>query len=485
MKTLSLALALGVALSALPSAARAADVPDRTQPPAAGPLPAVTFPDAVTQTLPNGLRVFVLPIHKQPMVTFRLLIKGGDSRDNGKPGLAALTASLLNKGTRDLPAAEFAKKTDFLGIRVEAASDDDAVAVTASGLSSYSREVIGFLRDAALRPAFRQDEVDKEKTKTISSLAQKKMEPEDLACRLRDKLLYGDHPYGAYATPESVQAIGREDLVAFHGAQFAPANATLAVVGDVDAEAVLRQVKEFFGGWQAAPALQSGVQMGFPQINGISVHVVNRPGSVQSNIVVAGRGVPRNNPDFAELGAVNSVLGGGMSGRLFANLRERHGFTYGSYSGFPAKKMGGAFCATAEVRNAVTGAAVAEILGELRRITSEPIPEGELALQRNFLVGNFLMSVEKEQRTAERLQEIDLYGLPKDYYQTYAAKLAALGPDKAFELAKKYIHPDDLVIVVVGEAREIVPQLAPIGPVTVYDTDLKPEPKASEQNPAK
>ncbi|MCX6968172.1 MAG: pitrilysin family protein [Verrucomicrobia bacterium] len=469
MKTLSILLALGIAALPLQAATL-----DRTHPPAAGPLPTATFPDPVTETLSNGLKVFVLPIHKQPMVTFRLLVKSGDVFDGGKPGLAALTAALLNKGTDALTASEFAKKTDFLGISVEAGSGDDALTVTASGLSCYSNEILGFLRDAALRPTFRQEEVDKEKMKMVSNLAQKKMDPEDLSARLRDKLIYGEHPYGAYATPESVQSITRDDLVQFHGHYFQPNNATLVIVGDVEPSAVLAQVKEAFAGLKPAPeAAETKALREFPPVKGVTVHVVDRPGSVQSAILVAARGIAKNNPDAPQLSVVNSVLGGGMSGRLAENLREKHGFTYGASSGFSAKKLGGTFSAEAEVRNAVTGAAVEEILNELKRISSEPIPENELALQRSLLVGNFLMSVENERRLGERLQEIDLYGLPKDFYKTYAKKIAGLKPEKAAELARKYIDPNDLVIVVVGEAKEIVPQLEKFGKVTVYDTDLK------------
>lgn len=504
MKTLSIALAVGIAATVVTSIAHAAkpgkskpsttpttDAVDRTKQPPAGPLPEVVFPDAVTETLPNGLRVFVLPIHKAPMVTFRLLVKSGEIFDGTKPGLAALTASLLNKGTDGLTAGEFAKKTDFLGISVEAGSTDDALVVSASGLSRYSPEILGFLRDVALRPAFRQEEVDKEKVKTVSNLTQKKSSPEDLAVRLRDKLLYGEHPYGAYATPESVQSITRDDLVKFRDTHFLPNNATLVVVGDVEPAAVLAQVKEVLGDWKEGkvPDLHVGefdslksidaksprfLLPQMPPIKGVTIHVVNRPSSVQSNIIVAGRGVAKNNPDAPELSVVNSVLGGGMSGRLFANLREKHGFTYGAYSGFSQKKLGGAFSATAQVRNEVTGPAVQEILNELKRINGEPIPENELALQRNYLVGNYLLSVENDQRMGERLQEIDLYDLPEDFFKTYAKKLAGLSPEKAAELAKKYIDPNNLVIVVVGEAKEIVPQLEKLGKVTVYDTDLKP-----------
>lgn len=462
---------LALSLAAAPFAV--ADI-DRSQPPAAGPLPGVTFPDAVTETLPNGLKVFILPTDKQPMVTFRLLIKAGDSLDGEKHGLADLTAALLNKGTDKLSAAEFAKKTDSLGIRVEASSDDDATFVAASGLSRDSAQILDFLRDAALHPAFRQEEVEKEKRKMLAELEQKKMEPQELAVRLRNKLLYGNHPYGAAATEESVKAITREDVVGFHNAFFVPYNATLAVVGDVDPATVLKQVKEVFGGGELKPLPCRTPPPALPEVKGVSVAVVNRPGSVQSNILVAGRGVAKNNADLPQLGVVNTVLGGGMSGRLFANLREKHGYTYGAYSGFTAKQYGGTFGATAQVRNAVTGAAVQEILNELKRIHAEPIPEPELALQRNYLVGNFLMSVENDERTAQRQQEIDLFGLPADYYKTYAGKLAAVTPERAAELTKQYIDPAHLVIVVVGEAKEIVPQLEKFGKVSVYDTDLKP-----------
>lgn len=479
-------LALGVllvvtsaSLSAVQPKAKPAATPpdgavDRTKAPPAGPLPELKFPDAVTETLPNGLRVFVLPVHKQPMVTYRLLFKSGDTSDDGKPGLASLTAALLNKGTDAVTAEEFARKTDTLGISVEAGSADDYTVVSASGLSRYSPEIVGFLADAALRPAFRESEIAKEKTKAVSSLVQKKADPEDLSVRLRDKLLYGQHPYGAYPTPESVQSITRDDLLRFHRGYFVPNHASLVVVGDIDPATVLAQIKEAFKDWKPGGADDSRRVANFPEIKDVTVHVIDRPGSVQSNVIVACRGVAKNNPDVPELSVLNSVLGGGMSGRLFANLREKHGYTYGSYSGFAQKKYGGAFTATAEVRNAVTGAAVGEILNELRRLRDEPIPDKELGLSRNFLVGNYLLSIENDQRMGERLQEIDLYGLPEDFFKTYAQKLAGVTPEKAAGLARKYIDPQKLVIVVVGEAREIVPQLEKYGKVTVYDADLKP-----------
>ena len=446
---------------------------DRTKPPEAGPFPVVHFPDAITETLPNGLRVYILASHREPTVTYRLLIKSGELFDGSTPGLTSLTAAMLNKGTSELTADQFAQKTDFLGASVEASSSDDAISITATGLSKYTSELLEFLRDAALRPAFREEELKQQKLQEISNLAEKKMDPSSLSIRLRDKLLYGSHPYGAFATPESVQSLTRDDLVKFHDVHFVPNNAALVIVGDVDPATVQAAVKKTFGDWKEGtlPPLELPA---FPKVEGISVHLVDRPGSVQSNILVAARGVPRSNPDTPELSVVNSVLGGGFSGRLFANLREKHGFTYGAYSGFQEKKHGGTFSATAQVRNAVTAPAITEILNELKRITADPVPESELKLQRNYLAGNFLISLESDERTAERFQERDLYQLPADFFKTYAQRLTAVTPEKAEELARKYIDPNDLAIVVVGEARDVLPQLQKLGKVRVYNTDLKP-----------
>lgn len=468
---------------------------DRRTPPAAGPLPTVNHPEALTETLANGLRVIVLPDHRQPTVTYRLVIKSGSLFDGDKPGLVALVASLLNKGTAELSADEFAQKTDFLGLKVEAGSSEDSLSISATGLSRDNAALLNFLKGATLAPAFKPEELEKERLRASTELVQKKANPSDLAGRLRNKLLYGEHPYGAFATPESIKAITRDDLQQFHDAHFIPNNASLVLVGDVDPKAAMEEIKRTFEDWKKAevPTLRvaGGVESidprftlpAFPKIEGVSYHLVDRPASVQSNVLVAGVGVPRNNTDLPELSVVNSLLGGGFSGRLFGNLREKHGYTYGAYSSFGARKLGGAFSATAEVRNAVTGPASTEILNELTRITTEPIPEEELSLQRNYLAGNYLMSQESDKRTAERLQEIDLFGLPEDYYTTYAQRLNAVTPATASALAKKYIHPENLVVVVVGNAKEVLPQLEKLGPVSVYNQDLKPIKPSGDAKP--
>lgn len=467
---------LALAFILHPSSFILADL-DRTHPPKPGPAPKAPFPDFKEDTLPNGLKIFAVEDHRQPTVTLRLLVKGGDSVDGRQPGLADTVAALLNRGTEKRSAEEFAKETDFLGASVEAGSGADALTVNAEGLMKDLPKVLDLFADAALHPAFPDDELAKEQRQAISALEQSKQVPASLASKLRGKLLYGsEHPYGSYATEESLGSMKHADLVRYHAQNFSPDNATLAVVGDFKTAEVLPLVEKAFAGWAVAKSdtARTPVFPDTPKLpDTLTINLVNRPGSVQSNILVCGKGVPRNNPDVPEMGVLNSILGGGFSGRLFQNLREKHGYTYGSSSGFSMNRQTGIFSASAEVRNAVTAPAIEEIFNEIRRIDAEPVPDPELEMQRQYLAGNYLLSLENPGVTAARVQEIDLYKLPVDYFKTYASRVAKVSVDKIKELAGKYVHPDGLTVIVVGEAKEIKPALEKLGPVTVYDTDLK------------
>ena len=456
-----------------------ADV-DRTQPPPPGPAPAASFPAYETRILANGLRVYVVEDHRTPTVTLRLLVKSGDASDRGVIGVADATASLLNRGTARRTALDFAALTDFLGAHLEGSSNADATNLIASGLVKDLPKLVDLLGDAALHPAFPEDELAKHKKQMLSAIVQGKQRPATLAAELVGKLLYGPtHPYGNYLTEENVGALTRDQLVRFHALHFSPDNATLAVVGDLKANDAMPLIEKAFGDWKVAPGTDDSDPI-FPDLppppKALAVHLVDRPGSVQSAIIVCRRAVSRDNPDAPELGVLNSILGGGFSGRLFQNLRERHGYTYGSSSSFSMNRVAGTFEATAEVRNAVTLPAIQEILNELRRLDAETVPDPELGMQREFLAGNYLLSLESAGRTAARVQEIDLYKLPVDYYKTYASRVSGVSADKLKALADKFLgNPDKggWVVVVVGEAKEIKAQLETLGTVTVYDTDLK------------
>ncbi len=446
---------------------------DRTQKPAPAPAPAASFPDYELRELSNGLKVFVIEDERTPTLTLRLLIKSGSVMDGQKTGLAGFAAGLLNRGTATRDAATFARESDYIGMHLSAAAGSDAIAVSASGLTKYTDKILALFSDAVLHPAYPAEQFAKEQRKTLSALAAEKQEPANLGDKLVGKVIYGAHPYGAYKTPESVQSITREDLVAFHKNTFLPNNATLAIVGDVKTEQILALVEKALAEWKAGEVPKLVVAPA-PKLTGVSVHIVDRPGSVQSNISICEPGPTRNDPSIPELGVLNATLGGGFSGRLFQNLREKHAWTYGATSAFDMRKWAGAFEATAETRNEVTHLAVIETLKEIARLRDEPVPEPELELQRQYNIGNYLMSLESTARTAQRVQDIDLYGLPADYYKSYARRMAAVTSASAQELARKYLSVENVAITVVGEAKDIAPELGKLGKVFFYDTDLKP-----------
>ena len=364
-------------------------------------------------------------------------------------------------------------ETDSIGVTVEASSGPDAIFVAAGGLTKYTDQILDLFSDAVLHPGFPAEQFTRLQRKTLSSLKAEEQQPASLAEKLAGKVVYGNFPYGDYLVPENVENIHREDLVAFHHAHFLPNNASLAIVGDVKADAILPLIEKAFGSWQKGevPALNLPE---VPKLQGLTIHLVDRPGSVQSNIIVLSDAPARNNPDLPELNVVNATLGGGFSGRLFQNLREKHGWTYGSMSAFDYRKLAGDFEATAETRNEVTGPAVAEILKEITRLRTEIPNSDEIALQRQYNVGNYLLSLENTSRTAQRVQDIDLYELPADFYKTYAHRMSDVTAEQVEELAKKYLTTENIAIVVVGEAKDIQPELEKIGKVIVYDQELKP-----------
>jgi zinc protease len=449
---------------------------DRSQKPAPGPAPEASFPPYEDFTLPNGLRVFLIQDDRRPTITLRMLIKSGSLFDGQKPGTASLTATLLNRGTQRRDAAAFARETDYLGSHVEAAASADAISVMAGALNKHATALIDLIADAVRNPVFADEQLQKLRKQTLSKLEAQKQQPESLSSKLVSKLIYGAHPYGQPATPESIESIQRTDIVRFHQTHFHPNNATLAIVGDVSPKEIRLLIEKHLGDWKRGNVIAHPEPV-FAKIKGRSVHVIDRPGSVQSNIVVCHAAPARNVPELPEMLVLNATLGGGFSGRLFQNLRETHGWTYGAYSVFDLRKQGGLFEATAETRNEVTADAAGEILKEMERIRTEPVPEAELALQREYNVGNYLISLEKSERTVQRVQDIDLYGLPGDFYRTYARRMNAVTPELMLSTAAKHLTAQDALVVVVGEAKEIRKGLESIGPVTVYDTDLKPTPQ--------
>ncbi len=446
---------------------------DRSKRPPAGPAPKAAFPDYSTSTLKNGLRVFVVQNHEQPLVTFNIALRTGSAFDGAKPGTADLVCDLLTKGTARRSSIQFAREEDFIGVSIGATAEPDQMSVSGGGLKKYAEKILDLMTDALFAPSFPQDELEKSRKQMLSALQYEKSDPASLLKLLQNSVIFNRHPYARFATEASAKAITREDLVRFHSAYFMPNNASLAVVGDVTPAEILPLVEKYFGSWKKGTLPAAGFPAPEP-LKGVTVHIVDRPGSVQSNIAVAADGMVRKNPDYPHFFVLNAILGGGSTGRLYTNLREKHGFTYGAYSGMDARKMSGCFSAMADVRLAATDSAIGEMLAEMRRLRSEPLGEEERAMNVNYLVGQFLMSLENAGQTATRVQNIDLYGLPKDYYKRFVQNTESFTSRRASELAKKYLPTDRLAILLVRDAKVLKPKLERFGPVTVYDTDIKP-----------
>ena len=445
---------------------------DRSTRPAPAPAPESSFPEYDTMQTEQGLTIYSIESERQPVITYRLLFRTGGLFDDNKPGLVEFVASMLDKGVEGKSAYELASEIDFIGASLSASATSDFIAISVSGLSRYKTELLDILKSVVLNPVFPQEELEKLRQRTISNLISEKSEPDALVDKLRRKLVYGDGAYGAYKTEESVASIQRDDLIAFHSEHLIPNNASLAIVGDFNGNEEIDRVSSVFSDWKRSE-LPVMAELSFPAVDGQTVHLIDREDSVQSTVRVTQQSIPKSNPDTPELRVVMSVLGGGFSGRMFQNLREDKGYTYGagSYSANAAKF--GAIVSYADVRNDVTADAVKEIFYELQRIGDEPIPESELEMHKKYLSGNYMLSLERPLTIAQLVQEIDVYDLDPDHYRSYVAQMMSVTPDLAEELASKYIRPESSVVAVVGKWSEIGNTLKEAWPVTVYDEDLK------------
>jgi predicted Zn-dependent peptidase len=447
---------------------------DRSKQPAPDPAPTITFPPYEEFTLKNGLKVFF--VHdERPLVTLRMLVRGGNGQDGDLPGLTDAVAELITKGSGGLTAQEFAQQIDFIGGNVGASASPDAINISAGGLRKHTDKILDLFASVVKSPTYPADELEKYRQEQISGLKSAKARSEFLADYAVNRVLYGNTPYGAMPSEDALRKLTPEKIKEYYNAYFVPSNATLAVVGNYTLDELHSMVEKAFGDWRTgnSPTIKAP---SFPDRKGRRFILVDRPTSVQSSIRVIGKGPLLRDPERPMTSVLNSVLGGGtgLGNRLAANLRETHAYTYTPYSLFDANYYMGHWLAGADVRNAVTDSALAEIFHEVDRIQTEPIPQEELQRNIQSSVGNYLMSVADPKTTAIRVQSIDFYGLPKNYYQKLVAAYQATTPDLALSLAKKYLDSNDLAVVVVGKASEVKPKLERFGKVEVWDANLNP-----------
>ena len=424
-------------------------------------------------TLANGLKVVIFENKRLPLVNFRLAFKNGAVNDPADmPGLGEAMAKMISEGTGTRTSRQIAEEVDNVGGALSASVSSDNTVVAASALAMYRAEILGLMADVVLNPSFPEKELSIYRENTGEELKLQHSQADFLAGERAAKILFGKHPYSVVSTtPAVLETFTGENLGAYHRAVFIPNNAFFIAVGDVKSEALLEELNSLFGGWQPGEVKNTEFPAP-PERSQRTLTIVNRPNSAQANIVLGNLAIKRTDPDFFPVTVMNMVLGGGASSRLFMNLREEKGYTYGAYSSLDARRLTGLFESTAEVRTAVAGDALKEFFYELERIRTTPVPEDELNDAKNYLSGSFPLRMETQEGLTNQIVSQQLYGLPEDYLQTYRDNINAVTAEDVQRMAGKYIHPDKLAMVIVGDTAQLLEQVKPYSDnIEIYDSE--------------
>lgn len=460
-----------------PSFAASATGLDRAATPTPGAMKAPGFVKFQRATLSNGLKVVLAERHDTPLVQMNLLLDAGSASDQfAKPGAASLTAALLADGTATLDALQFSDKLLDQGATFVAGAGGDFTSVQINALATRLDPSLDLFADAILHPGFRDNDVEREKKLRIAAIAQAKQNPVAEALRLSPNLVYGPgHAYGVLSTEATVAALTRDDLIRYHQTWFHPNGATLVVVGDTTLAAIMPKLEARFGGWKAGaqPAKNIG-PVALPTSS--TIYLVDKPGASQTVITAAVVAPPRMNPDDLAIDAMNTVMGGAFTSRLNMNLREDKHWSYGAQSFVRKAKGPGLFTAFAPVQTDKTKESFLEMRRELSEVLKErPITAQDLALAQNNLTLSLPGQWETGASVAGSIADIAGYGLPDDYYNTYAQRIGALTPADMARAANIVIKPASLTWVVVGDRSKIEEGLRSTGAVVkVVDADGKP-----------
>ena len=439
---------------------------DRSKAPKPDPAPQIKIGQPATFTLPNGLKVFVVQNSKLPRVSATLSFNQDGIIEGEKTGLTSMAGELLRRGTTKLTKAQLDEEIDSLGGNI----GTSAFGASASSLKSNFPKVLALMSDVVLRPSLPSSELEKIRKQQMSALQASKDDPNSIATNVVNRVMYGkNHPYGDIETEETLMNVKLEDIKSFFNTYWKPNNAFLVFVGDItpaDAKALATQ---HFGAWKSGVVPKPTYKM--PQAPAKTyIAVVDRPASVQSNIVFATPvELTPGSPDAIAASVMNNILGAGSTARLFMNLREKYGFTYGAYSSLSPDRLIGNFQAQASVRNEKTDSAIGQFLYEFNRIRTEVIAADEVTNMKNYLSGSFARSLESPSTIANFALNIARYGLPADYYQNYLKNLSAITSQNVQTTANKFVRPGNMHIVIVGNAKEIAKGLEKYGEVKYFN----------------
>jgi zinc protease len=438
----------------------------------------VKLPRPVEAKLKNGLTVLILEDKRAPYVNLQLYLDGAGAlfEPNDIAGLANATAAMLTEGTKSRSSVQIAEQIDRLGAGLGAGSSfgsPDTV-VSASGLSDNFDEWFGVFVDVVLNPSFPADELEKLKQRQRAQLREQRSSPGFLTSERFNRAVYGDHPAGQVsASMESIAKLNRDALIQWHRDRYVPENAILGIAGDVRSKELIAKLEKRLAGWK-----QREVKRVWPRnpapAKARRVFLVNRPNSVQTTLALGNIAIDRRSPDYMAMVVMNHVIGGGASSRLFLNLREEKGYTYGVYSDFSALRYPGPWRAGGSMRTEVTADALTEFFNEIQRIREEKVAAGELEASKRAIVASFALSLEQPARVLAFAITSKQYGFPSDYWDSYPAKIMAVTPDDVQRVARRYLNPDALQVVAIGDASKIKAPLEKYGAVEVFDASGAP-----------
>lgn len=451
-------IALMVVAAAAVSAS-AQERPDRSKPPAIGPAPSLKMPAIQKLKLSNGLGVWIVEHHEVPLAQVNLIVPSGSAADPiGKYGVGSLTAAMLDEGAGSRSALDLADGLEFLGANLSTTSSFDYSAIRLSVPVSKLADALPIMADVSLRPTFPANELDRLRKERLTALLQAKDNPAALIGLAFNRVVFGPtHRYGTPANgqPPTIEAFTVADLQAFYRAHYRPDNSTLLVVGDVAASSVMPMLEKAFGGWKAegiAPMV-AAVSVA-PQLTSRQVYIVDKPDAPQSQVRIGWVGVSRSTADYAGLEVLNTILGGSFTSRLNQNLREEHGYSYGASSAFDMRLSAGPFLAAAGVQSDKTGPSVQEFFNELDNIL-KPVPSEELTKARNYVALGFPGEFETTGDLARKLEDLVVYNLPEDTYAKFVGAVTGVTAADLQRLAARYIQPDKMAVVVVGDRKSI------------------------------
>lgn len=447
----------------------------QAEPPPSLGQASIAFPDFEEFTLENGLRVVVLSYGTQPVMSARLYVPGGRSVEPAdRAGLAGLTATVLTRGTETRSAPEISEIIEGVGGSLNASAGQDWFSVSTVVLTEHAEVGFDLLEDVVLRASFPDDEVELARRQTLSALQAELGQPQAIAQRHFSAMVYGDdHPYGVSATPSTVNAVARDDMVDFRDRLLQPDGALLLVAGRVDRTRIEELARRHFGDWGAGERVEVDLPPATERSD-TRIRLVNRPGSVQSVIVVGHLAMEPHDPDYFAASVMNRVLGGGSDARLFRILREEKGWTYSAFSQLTRPAQRGVFRAVTEARTEVTDSALVEIVSQMERLRSEPIPAAELDGARNFLAGSFPLRLETADQVASQLASTLLLDLPLEDLTGYPDRIRQVQADDAQEAARSHVHPQRAAIVVVGDGAQLLERLEAIAPIDIVDVEGNP-----------